>query len=346
MPIKKSVTLQSLADELGVTIQTVSKALRGHPGMSEETRRLIWQTANERGYRTKEQLRQLEQDRIPPYPVFQRRFVLVQTEQSLGFHRLLMQGLQERFAEFGHRIMPVLLPPSLQPSGFAAWVEAQSILYADGIFIAPRVTPDWFEERLLQLDAPRILLNFPPPEAKVDSVVWDVYEAMYVCVRTLHRKGHRNIMYVGDIRSQRGFILRWQAFTEAMREIGEEVRMELHAVGERQSDEPWLAAVEQKFRQLQPTAVICGIDEDVAPVYYRLQSIAAIPRQCSFVAFLNEPSPMLPLMDRPSLLIREAGYRAADRMLWRIANPQQPYEHIRLRAGFQPGNTVNGPQLR
>ncbi|WP_171654462.1 LacI family DNA-binding transcriptional regulator [Paenibacillus foliorum] len=340
MSRKKSVTLKDLADELGVTIQTISKALRGHPGMSEETRQLIWHKANEKGYRTKEQLRQLEQDRIAPYPLFQRRFVLVQSEQSLGFHRLLMQGLHERFAEYGHRITPLVLPQSLQPARFEEWVEEQSILYADGIFIAPRVTPDWFEGRLLQLDAPRILLNYPPPEAKVDSVVWDVYEAMYVCVRTLHRKGHRNIMYVGDISSQRGFILRWQAFVEAMKEVGGDTRMEQHVIEERQTDEQWLDLVEQRFKETTPTAIICGIDEDVTPIYYRLKSLVEIPRQCSFIGFLNEPSTMLPLVDRPSLLIRETGYRAADRMLWRIANPQQPYEHIRLRADFQHGNTV------
>jgi LacI family transcriptional regulator len=344
LPRKKSVTLHDLAGELGVTIQTVSKALRGHPGMSEETRQLIWQTAVEKGYRTKEQLRQLEQDRIAPYPVFQRRFMLVQSEQSLGFHRLLMQGLHERFAEFGHRITPLLLPQSMRPAKFDNWVEEQAVLYADGIFIAPRVTPDWFEERLLQLDAPRILLNFPPPEAKVDSVVWDVYEAMYTCVRTLHRKGHRNIMYVGDIRSQRGFILRWQAFAEAMKEIGKDIREEQHVIEERLTgEESRLSLFEQKYKEFRPTAVICGVDEDVVPVYYRLKSIADIPRECSFIGFLNEQSPMLPLVDRPSLLIRETGYRAADRMLWRIANPGQPYEHIRLRAEFHSGNTVSNP---
>lgn len=41
MARKKSIILQHIADELGLTIQTVSKALRGHPGMSEETRGLV-----------------------------------------------------------------------------------------------------------------------------------------------------------------------------------------------------------------------------------------------------------------------------------------------------------------
>lgn len=340
MSRKKSVTLQHVADALGTTIQTVSKALNGRGGMSEETRQLIWQKAVELGYRTHEQLRQLEQDRIAPFPVFPRSFFLIQSEQSLGFHRLLMQGLHERFAEFGHRITPVLLPKSMPASRFDAWADQLDLLYADGIFIAPRITPEWFEDRLLQLPVPRILLNFPPPEARVDSVVWDVYEAMYVCVRTLVRKGHRRILYIGDIGSQRGFILRWQAFVEAMREAGQPVEPRQHVLEAKGDEAAWLDRVETAFLKQQPTAVICGIDEDVAQVYFRLSKVTDIPGRCSFIGFLNEASPQLPQIDRPGLLIKETGYRAADRMLWRIANPGQPYEHIRLKTEYQSGNTV------
>jgi LacI family transcriptional regulator len=340
MARKKSITLQHIADELALTIQTVSKALRGHPGMSEETRGLVIQTAAALGYRTKEQLRQLEQERIAPFPLYTRRFILVQSEQSLGFLRLLLQGLHERFAEYGHRIDTLFLPETTSPEGFRQWLELHGVGFADGIFIAPRITPGFMEQILLELSLPRILLNFPPPESKVDSVVWDVYEATFIAVRTLVRAGHRQIMYVGDIHLQRGFILRWQAFQEAMKEIGVQVTEADQAVARRDSGEPWLDDFAAKYMRYKPTAVICGIDEEVAPVYYRLQAWTKVPEGCSLVGFLNEPIDHLPLVDRPALLIRETGYRAADRMLWRIANPRQPYEHIRLKGDFVRGTTM------
>ncbi|WP_284637798.1 LacI family DNA-binding transcriptional regulator [Paenibacillus silviterrae] len=340
MPRRKSVTLQHLAEELGLTIQTVSKALRGHSGMSEETRQLILQTASRLGYRTKEQLRQLESDRISPYPLYQRRFLLVLSEQSVAFNRLLLQGLHERFAEFGHRIDTLLLPAKLKAADYEEWLEEHGVLYCDGIFIAPRITPDQMEERLLALPLPRILLNFPPPGAKVDSVVWDVYEAMYLAVRELVKAGHRNILYCGDILSQRGYVLRWQAFQEAMKEHRLTVKKEEHAVHVRGAGSPWLEQFERQWLKRRPTAVICGIDEEVAPVYYRIQAFAKVPDECSLIGFVNEQSDCLPLLDRPALLIRETGYRAADRMLWRIANPQRPYEHIRIQGEYVTGNTV------
>ncbi|WP_248929647.1 LacI family DNA-binding transcriptional regulator [Paenibacillus hamazuiensis] len=337
---RKRITLQHLADELGLTIQTVSKALRGLPGMSEETRSEVVRLARKLGYLTKDQKQSLSLERISPYPLMQRRFVLIQNEQSLNFNRLLLQGLHERFMEFGHLVQPLLVPPGLTPRRFEAWAEEQGLDYAEGVFIAPRMGGDWLERKLLALPMPRIMLNFPPPESRVDSVIWDVYEAMYQAVRHLIRLGHRRIMYVGDAESQRGFVLRWQAFAEAMKEAGLAAPPEEHCL-RREAGGGWLGDFAELYRRAQPTAVICGIDEEAAPVYFRLRELgAAVPQTCSFVALLNEQTEQLPLCTRPQLLIREAGYRAADRMLWRLANPQLPYEHIRLRGELFVGRTT------
>lgn len=338
--MRKRITLHDLADQLGLTIQTVSKALRGLPGMSEQTRSEVFKLARELGYMTKDQKQTLQQDLISPYPIVQRRFVLVQNKQSLNFNRLLLQGLHERFMEFGHTVQPLLIPPKLKPSQFDDWAEEEGLLYAEGVFIAPRMNWDLLEQKLLELQLPRILLNFPPPESKVDSVIWDVYEAVYQAVRRLVRMGHKNILYVGDTKDQRGFVIRWQAFTEAMKEADLVVHPEDHAI-QRDGSEQWLADFEQKYVMRQPTAVICGIDEEAAPVYHTLRRLGVnVPQQCSLVALLNEQSDTLPLCSRPQLPIREAGYRAADRMLWRIANPHLPFEHVRLQGDFFTGSTI------
>ncbi|WNR43732.1 LacI family DNA-binding transcriptional regulator [Paenibacillus roseipurpureus] len=159
--MRKRVTLHDLADGLGLTIQTVSKALRGLPGMSEQTRSEVFRLARELGYMTKDQKQTLQLDHISPYPVVQRRFVLIQNKQSLNFNRLLLQGLHERFMEFGHTVQPILIPPQLKPSQFEDWAEEQGLPYAEGVFIAPRMNLDLLEQKLLELPLPRILLNFP-----------------------------------------------------------------------------------------------------------------------------------------------------------------------------------------
>ncbi|WP_127585675.1 LacI family DNA-binding transcriptional regulator [Paenibacillus koleovorans] len=450
MPRKK-VTLHHLATELGLTIQTISKALRGLPGMSEETRADVIRHARARGYLTRDQKQALHVDRIAPYPVLQRRFLLLHKASESSFNELLLQGLHERFREFGHTVQQVAMPDELRHDQFAAWAEERELLFADGVFIAPRIGRELLEQQLLALPLPRILLNFPPPEAEVDSVIWDLYEAMHQAVRHLRRLGHRRILYVGDTDSQRGYVVRWHAFGEAMLELereelrrAAEVRVEkatekgigsgavngaangtgtgavngtgigaVNGTGTRAANESgtgaadgtvngagdgtgadyregdtrryapdpakhstrrdpegrWIEELAELIRRERPTAVICGIAEEMEPVYRvlmqmeeadvragvaddgdeRVGTVAASsskpnkPR-LSFVAFPSEQHDWLPTCSRPLLQIRATAYRAADRMLWRIANPQMPYEHIRIRGTFQAGDTTRPPE--
>ncbi len=339
---RKKVTLADLSERLGLSVQTVSKALTGKPGMSEETRSEVVRLARELGYLTKDQRNALAYERISPYPVVRRRFVLLHNEQSVNFNRLLLAGLHDRFTEFGHTVEPLLLPPELKSGAFGDWADKVGLPYAEGVFIAPRLASAEMEERLLTLPMPRILLNFPPPESKVDSVIWDVQEAVHQSVRRLLRAGHRDIMYVGDAASHRGFRLRWQAFQEAMEEGGIAVGPEKHCTERMDGDGgSWERGFIERFGSLRPSAVLCGIDEQAGPTYYALRNAGVrIPRDVSLVGIVNEQTDRLPALTRPLLPIKESGYRAADRLLWRLANPNMPYEHIRIRGDFFMGSTM------
>jgi len=94
------------------------------------------------------------------------------------------------------------------------------------------------------------------------------------------------------------------------------------------------------FRRHEPTAVLVGIDEGVE-VYRRLSEAGVrIPGDCSFVGLFNEPPAAPPNVARPILPIKETGYEAADRILWRIAHPNRPFEYTRIVSAFHPGDTA------
>ncbi|TYP76493.1 LacI family DNA-binding transcriptional regulator [Paenibacillus methanolicus] len=342
MPVRKPVTLKSIADETGLTVQTVSKALKGKPGMSEATRQFIVRTAEKLGYYTRDQIRSLRLERIAPYPAERLRFLLVQTAESVAYNRLLLQGLQDRFDAFGHQIELLMLPPKNNQGQMAAWIEDSGMAYADGIFIAPSIVPAAWETALFGLNRPKILLNFPPPGVKIDSVIWDVYEAAFQAVAYLRKLGHERIMYVGDIHLQRGFILRWQAYCHAMNLNGLAVDPAEHSIRERDARKQWRAELKELLLRVAPSAVICGVDNEVAVVYELCGELGLrVPEDMSLVGFLNEPSGELASCTRPILPIRETGYRAADRMLWRMANPTLPFEHIRIQGDFYEGDTTS-----
>ncbi|OAS22695.1 LacI family DNA-binding transcriptional regulator [Paenibacillus oryzisoli] len=341
MPTRKAVTMKTIAMELGLTVQTVNKALKGKQGMSEATRQLIVHTAEKLGYYTMDQIRSLRLDHIAPYPTERLRFLLVQTAESVSYNRLLLEGLQDRFFSFGHRIELLMLPQRVKQDKMAVWLEEAGILYADGIFIAPSILPQAWEAALFDLPIPRILLSFPPSGVKIDSVIWDVYEATCQAVAYLRSGGHERIMYVGDIQMQRGSILRWQAFNYAMQASGHTIAPSEQCIGARDTDLQWVKHLSTQIQQHQPTAIICGIDHEVTVVYDTCKALQLrIPEDISLVGFLNEQTDVLPEFTRPLLPISQTGYRAADRMLWRIANPTLPFEHIRIQGEFHIGRTT------
>ncbi|WP_020616549.1 LacI family DNA-binding transcriptional regulator [Paenibacillus daejeonensis] len=340
---KKSVTLELIAERMGLSVQTVSKALRGKPGMSEETRQAVAVMARQLGYRTKGQRHSMSVEQLPLIPGANRRFSFVMNgDQSFsGLNQLILQGLQERLSEFGHTVGITVTPPRFADNkSFEDWAEQQNLAYMDGIFLSPSLTPD-LEEKLLALSMPRILINFPPHAAEVDSIIWDVATAIHQSVHQLLMQGHRRILYIGKRITHRGFTIRWQAFQAAMEHAGLAAEEHAHMVDEVMDRSVWSAELGRKLQAMQATAILSGLDYDLPWVYYACSSAGIrIPEDCSLISLQNAENQTMPGISRPRLLVSEAGERAAERMLWRLANPTLPYEQIRLQGSFFTGETI------
>lgn len=344
MPRKKTVTLHTIADELGLTIHTVSKALRGLPGMSETTRKAVADCARKHGYRTKEQESGMFAERISWANTNPRRFAMLLIGDSL-FHRMQLEGVQFRMNELGHSLYPLLVPAALtNESEMAEWLEQNGLSFADGLFLTAAI-PEWMEAALLSLNMPKVLLNYPSDLAEVDSVIWDVEYAIHRTVEELYRCGHRSILYVGEIEPQRGFRLRWQAFGAAAERLGLAGLADPanHITISAADRAAWMSLLRDRLSSGQYTAVIGAIPGVAEWIYVAASFLQLnIPEHFSLVAMENEENAYFPGMTRPLLLVREAGERAAELMLRRIANPLLPYEHVRLRGSFYKGKTLLG----
>lgn len=339
---KKQVTLQDIADELKLTIHTVSKALRGLPGMSEATREEVIETARRLGYRTKEQGLRGWYEKSPKLMTGRKRFTLLLNKDT-PFFQLQLAGLQERLHEYGHSITVSFLPSFVKDrQGLDRWVEQTDLLYNDGLFIPPTIHPE-LEAMLLSLPLPKVLINYPPPLAEVDSVIWDVEHAIRLSVRHFAVNGHRKILYIGNTHEHRGFQLRWTAFQSAMRELGCIVDPGDHLTESKPFHSGWDEELYAKLLHTGCTAILCAIDMDLYPLLYLLQTRGhTVPADYSLIGLENLGQPdVYPSLARPALLVKEAGCRAAERMLRRIADPAEPFEHIRLAGGFIAGGSVS-----
>ncbi len=337
---RKEVSLKDIADRLGLTVHTVSKALRGRPGMSEGTRRLVFRTAGELGYRTKAQELTLVVDRVAALSGKQRRFVLV-AETEGGVAGLLAEGIRERLEELGHRLDVCLCGARTKhPYALRDWLESTGVPYASGIFVAPIGSPG-VERALLSLPPPKIIVNYPEAGVEADSVVWDVYDAMTRSVNALAAAGHTRMIYVGQIEARRGFRLRWQAFSEALADNGIRLDPTECVLEPTPTREQWIRSFAEAWERLRPTAVVCAVEYMLPWVVQACRILRiAVPDEASIVGLDTLAGAGLPELTGPELPVHDTGVRAADRMLWRIANPHLPYEHSRLLCRWRQGGTV------
>lgn len=344
MVYKKDVTLKDLAAQLGLSVNTVSKALRGNSGMSERTRQAVRELAERSGYRTKEQEQALLMERLPLFAAPPKRFAIICGERGQSTQaKLIMSGLVEKLSEFGHTIELVAAPiHARSESDFILWEEESNIRYFDGIFIAPSLHAK-LENYLLSLNMPRTLINFSPPVAEVDSVIWDVGEAVVRSVHYLNQLGHEKILYIGNCESRRGFRLRWQVFQSTMLELGQSVEPEQHLTSIPRDRYCMAQEFTRRLRDYKPTAILCAIVGHLASVSKASNdSNKSIPYDFSLVSMRYRDFNLFPKLSGPILPIKETGIRAAERMLWRIANPSRPYEHTLVRGGpFYAGSTAS-----
>ncbi|MFD0714241.1 LacI family DNA-binding transcriptional regulator [Paenibacillus sp. GCM10027626] len=345
---KRTVTIQELAEQLGLSRNTVSKALHGQPGMSLETREAVLKLAEEKGYRTREQKENALLDGTGLLHKGMRRFLFI-VASDRGFleetHQFVLQGIHDCFDPLQYRIDVVFIPEHNRPELFwEDWLEEHALLHADGIFIS-HMMPEELEAKLLQISVPKILINFPPTGAKVDSVIWDVQDAVRQAVRYLLNQGHRNILYVGDAPHHlgyRGYRLRWIAFQEEMAQVGIAVDSSQHVTNSMMDRERWLQSWKKCITMQKPTAILNTIDYELGWIYYACREFGIrIPQDCSLVSILYEENSFIPDVSHPLLPVRATGHRAAERMIWRIANPNHIYEHIRLQIQFIEGKTVH-----
>ncbi len=342
MSRKKIVTLKTIAAELNLTIHTVSKALRGLPGMSETTRKLVAERARELGYRTKEQEAGMSAERILLVNAKPRRFVILM-KGDMRFHHQQLEGLQIRLNELGHILIPLLVPSTLIIKvDLEEWLERNGVHYMDGLFLTAAL-PEWMESDLLKLPIPKVLINYPPDLAEVDSVIWDVEYAVHRSMESLYGYGHRHILYVGNIEPLRGFRLRWHAFVTAAERLGlaSITEPEEHVTGHAADRAKWMEKLRERLSSGRFTAVLSAIPDTAEWVYAAVGSLSLeIPADLSLVGMEHEENPYFSDMSRPVLLVREVGERAAELMLRRIANPMLPYEHVRLKGPFLEGRTI------
>lgn len=338
--MNKKVTLRDLAEKVSLSTAAVSKALRGHAGVSETTRKLVIETAKQMGYKAA----------VPPYQkehTVSRSFIIVDRRELAEPHTMstyyyIDRTLKDDGAEVAIRGVPI----HGDDQAIFDYIRAEN---PTALFLFGRFSQN-FAEQLMETGKIIIVIDYDYPALGLDVVLPNDYQGAFTAVQHLVHAGHHHIGYIGDNRLSPGFRDRYNGFMDALEYWGLEAHP--HYIYDLKFKDGYgnidfSPIMEQVDYKRLPTAFFCAND----PIAYTLNNALnsrgiRIPQDVSIIGFDNLESsqwqlPPLTSVNYPRETIAKT---AVQLMQSRIVEPDAPSRKILVQPSLVIRQSVAPPR--
>ena len=270
------VTMQDIAEELGVTKVSVSKAINGQPGISDSLRRKILQTASHMRY-VKAEWKETGEPKNFLF-VTPKRFFL----DSDNFYTEIYYSLTNILKGEDRSLDLIVVPRREEEDGT---IPADMGEQYDGIFVGGEMQ-DGYVNNLAKCGLPLVLIDDRKAGLNADFVITDNFYLGYECAIYLIRKGHTQIGFVGSRKATSNIRDRYFGYVKAMEEYGLEVRPEWAITNQDASMHQY--AIDIALPDNLPTAFICHCDTAAYFLFQTLQMKGVrVPEDVSLIGFDN-----------------------------------------------------------
>ncbi|MGG3562667.1 LacI family DNA-binding transcriptional regulator [Neobacillus rhizosphaerae] len=325
--MERKVSMQDIADRLNISKNSVSQALSGKPGVSEETRQLVQKVADELGYQYagSRKLKQPDNTTAPKnialiasdfafslVSFFGEIYLSVEKEVRNRGMNLFIESINSESKE--KLILPSLL----------------SNHQIDGILILSHISTDYIA-KVIDTGIPTVLIDHHEPSLQADAILTNNRFGAYSAVEHLIQLGHQEIGFVGDVNFSPSYQERLDGYLLALRNYGLEPKHEF-IFTKAQED---LGELNQYFEALdtKPSAWFCVNDGHGFLITSLLhQKGYKVPEDVSVCNFDNGQlsqiaTPKITTMD---IDLKYFGKKAVEQLWWRIHHKEDPIQEILL----------------
>lgn len=322
---RRRLTLQDVADRVGLSANTVSRALSGKSGVSEPTRARIREEAERLGFVPNAHARSL---------VLGSRMIvgLVITNASNPFYAGLISEIEAHTMAAGYTLVLLLSDESSEREQHAADTVLRSGL--DGVVVVPvqgRSNP-WTQVQ--RAGIPVVIVNRDLPDLGADFVSTDNFAGAYASTEHVIGRGARSVLMLEEDLPISTIRLRIDGFERAMRDHGLPVsdtgvvavptRRSDRAVLPWQADEAYRVAGDLLDRGHLSDAFVVGNDYFALGLYRALHERGyRVPNDTMVVGFGDYPFAefLTPSLSTVRLPAREVGSRAITSLLAQLGEP-------------------------
>ncbi|MBP3487005.1 MAG: substrate-binding domain-containing protein [Roseburia sp.] len=279
----KAVKLADIAERLGVSTVTVSKALSGQKGVSEELRAKIKSLADEMGYRQPSTQRREKAGRSYNIGVLISERYLDKYDSF--YWQMYQQVATRAVAKESFTLMEVVSTQAEAECEMPKLVQEQKV---DGIIIIGRLFEHYLSFLNEKTGLPLIYLDFCDEKADTDAVISDSYYGAYRLTNYLFDMGHRRIAYVGTLLATGSITDRYFGYVKSLLEHGLAVREDW--VIEDRDKETGEIDVERLIQlpEEMPTAFVCNCDLTASYLIKKLRDAGyRVPEDISVAGYDN-----------------------------------------------------------
>lgn len=279
----KAVKLADIAERLGVSTVTVSKALSGQKGVSEELRMKIKALADEMGYKQPSAQRKEKENKSYNIGVLIAERYLDKYDSF--YWQMYQQVATKAVAKECFTLMEVVSTGMELAREMPKLVQEQKV---DGIMMIGRLADDYLEVLNERSGIPVIYLDFCDEKTDTDAVISDSYYGAYRLTNYLFDMGHRKIAYVGTLLATGSITDRYFGYAKSLLEHGLAVR-EDWVIDDRDRETGKIDTEHMlQLPEEMPTAFVCNCDLTAAFLIKKLQDAGyRVPEDISVAGYDN-----------------------------------------------------------
>ncbi|RMH74662.1 MAG: LacI family transcriptional regulator [Calditrichaeota bacterium] len=305
----KATTLKDIAERLGLSVPTVSRALAGHTDIAKETRELVLRTAQEMNYRPNVHAKNLVTGQVSMENVLV--LGVPNVLRSIAFNSYyaeIMWAFCDTIDTTRYRL--VLAVDEAADENFVDYHQLIRNHSASAAIILDLKINDERVRELTEANIPLVVLGEYDPQNDRQCAVWtDNVKGAYLATRHLIVRGRRKIALVGGLQGQKVSQSRLKGYRQALEEANisfdENLVVEPLEVDEHGG---YAAMYELIHRKVEFDAVFCASDlRSIGVIKALREQGLSVPSDISVVGY--DDLPIASYFDPPLTTIRQPTYK-------------------------------------
>ena len=324
--MKKNISQRDIARMLDINVSTVSRALKGLPGVSDELRKKITELAEEHAYHPNPLAMSLRHNTT-------HMIGIIVPDISFNYYAQIVRWIEAESRKQGY--MCIITDSGDKYEGEVECIENLLNMHVEGIAmcLSQETADDAHLQRLRQLNVPLVLFE---RVANTNCCTVSANDTEAARQATLHLIdiGAKRIAFIGGPNQMKQTIDRKHGYLEALRERGMKIQKGLIKCGHL-SVNSGLSVTLELLNLPEPPDAILAVHGLLSISAYQaiISKGLSIPREIAIIGFMSEwvSSMSNPRMTFVKLNLKEIGLKTSELLFAQINGNETP-KHITVNA--------------